>query len=466
MAEQKLEQTATQRQVITQRQLRFVSALEKTAQEFDREVEKELDENSALEAEPDPGHEEVNLRQASEGKQYHYYYQDGGERPEFVQRDNSATLYDYLHSQLAEHRSLSEEVVHAGEYIIDSLEPDGYLRRSIHELAEDLMFHHSTMISTDVLGEALDAIRTMDPPGIGATNLRDCLLLQLQRMPESEVRNDALRIIEKKFDALTARHYHKLISGLRIKEDRLRPALDLIMSLNPRPGLVVGDSNDSSNIIIPDFVISEDPETGLFTIHLNNKIPELRISESFSSAMKHLEAGRKVRNADRNGENQYIMSRLNDAREFIQIFKQRQETLFAVMSAIVKLQKDYFDTADVYSLKPMMLKDLEKETGLDMSTISRATRNKFVDLPWGTFPLKFFFSDSKGNKKGDDGGSVTNRKIEAEIRKIVDEEDKKHPLSDDKIYKEMEKRGYSISRRTVTKYRERCNIPVARMRKI
>lgn len=468
MADQKLEQTTTQRTIITQRQLRFVSALEKTAQEFDREVEKELDENSALEAEADPGHDELKLQAATRERYYNNpRYSADDEKPEFAPRDDSATLYDYLRSQLAEQRAVSEQTLKAAEYVIDSLEPDGYLRRSVAELGEDMVFHHSLYLEEATIREAVEIIRKMDPAGIGAADLRDCLMLQLERMPKSDIRDNALAIVEKKFDALSSRHYHKIISGLKLKEEPLKEALDLIMSLNPRPGLAIGDSTETTNIIIPDFIIAEDSDTGELTIHLNNRIPELRIAESFESAVRLLETSKKEK-AAKNGKNQYILSRYNDAKEFLQVFRQRQETLFTVMSAIVKLQREYFETADIYNLKPMMLKDLEKETGLDMSTISRATKNKFVDLPWGTFPLRFFFSDSKGARKGTGGeekGAVTNRKLEEEIRRIVEEEDKRHPLSDDKIYREMEKRGYTISRRTVTKYRERCNIPVARLRR-
>lgn len=332
-----------------------------------------------------------------------------------------------------------------------------------------MMFHHGLSFPEGTLRQALDVIKEMDPAGVGAESLQECLLLQLHRMQPSEERDNAIRIVEKKFDALTARHYHKIISSLKIKEDTLRPALDLIVSLNPRPGLSVGNTaSESTNIVIPDFIITEDSDTGELSIQLNNRIPELKISESFSTAVRALEAEKK-RRSKKSPENQYILSHFNEANDFIKVFRQRQQTLYMVMSAIVKLQKDYFLTADIYALHPMMLKDLERETGLDKSTISRATKNKFVDLPWGTFPLKFFFSDSKGAKEGASSQSgeaaLTNRKIEAEIRRIIEAEDKKHPLSDAAIFREMQQRGLDIARRTVTKYRERCGIPASRFRR-
>lgn len=465
MEKQTLSQTTSLRNVITQQQLRFVSALEKNAREFDQEVEKELEENSALEAEPDPGHEEIRLKEAHTSTYYPTLYSGGDDRPEFTPRDDTETLYDYLRTQVYE-RSLDPGLKEAALYVVDSLEPDGYLRRTPEEMQEDMMFHHGINASVDDLREAVRVIQTLDPPGVGAQSLKECLLLQLGRLAESDVRDDALRIVDKKFEALTSRHYHKIISGLKMKEDRLRRALELIVSLNPRPGLSIGNSGDDAvNVVVPDFIVSEDSETGELTIMLNNRIPELKISESFASAVKTLEAGQKRRKA-KTPENQYILSHFNEASDFIKVFRQRQQTLYAVMSAIVKLQKDYFETADIYSLHPMMLKDLERETGFDKSTISRATKNKFVDLPWGTFPLKFFFSDSKGSGSGGEGAAaLTNRKIEAEIKKIIEGEDKLHPLSDAAIYQEMQKRGLDIARRTVTKYREKCGIPASRLRK-
>ena len=468
MAEQNLQQTTGLRNIITQQHLRYVNALEKNAREFDQEVEKELEENSALEAEPDPGHDEVRLREGHTAAYYPNLFSGADDRPEFTPRDDSETLYDSLRTQLFE-RSVEPEVKEAALYMIDSLEPDGYLRRSLTDMADDMMFHHGLTFPEGTLGKALDLIRSMDPPGVGAESLQQCLLLQLERLPETPVRTDALRIVENKFDALTSRHYHKIISGLKIKEDALRRALDLILSLNPRPGLAVGNmAEESTNVVIPDFIITEDSDTGELSVVLNNRIPELKISESFATAVKSLEIEKKRRKTLK-PENQYILSHFNEASDFIKVFRQRQQTLYTVMLAIIKLQKEYFETADIYSLRPMMLKDLERETGLDKSTISRATKNKFVDLPWGTYPLKFFFSDSKGTKGGaakEGENALTNRKIEAEIRSIIDAEDKKHPLSDAAIFAEMQKRGLDIARRTVTKYRERCGIPASRFRRI
>ena len=295
---------------------------------------------------------------------------------------------------------------------------------------------------------------------MGAADLRECLRLQLVHLPQSQRRDDAIDIIDKQFEAFTMKHTHRIISGLKIDRERAKEDVDLILSLNPKPGAAVNTDWDSANIIVPDLVVWN--EDGNLSVALNNRIPELEIDRSFSEAVAEMEGQAKRR--QKKGT-ECITSRYNDARDFIRILKQRQETLMSVMTAIVKIQHDYFMTQDVYRLKPMMIKDISAITGLDLSVISRATNNKYVATPWGVFPLRFFFSDSIGDEGDEPSDALTNRKIEAEIAALVEKEDKRHPLSDEKIRLEMEARGYDVSRRTVAKYRDRQGIPVARLRK-
>jgi RNA polymerase sigma-54 factor len=308
--------------------------------------------------------------------------------------------------------------------------------------------------------EALDTVQDLEPYGVGAADLRECLRLQLVHLPQSQRRDDAIDIIDKQFEAFTMKHTHRIISGLKIDRERAKEAVDLILSLNPKPGAAVNTDWDSANIIVPDLVVWN--EDGNLSVALNNRIPELEIDRSFSEAVAEMEGQAKRR--QKKGT-EFITSRYNDARDFIRILKQRQETLMSVMTAIVKIQHDYFMTQDVYRLKPMMIKDISAITGLDLSVISRATNNKYVATPWGVFPLRFFFSDSIGDEGDEPSDALTNRKIEAEIAALVEKEDKRHPLSDEKIRLEMEARGYDVSRRTVAKYRDRQGIPVARLRK-
>lgn len=438
---------------LSQQQLRFVKLLELNAPELDEAVERELEDNPALGVEEETSHEDQ--------ERYPAYYAPAPEASShtFTQADESETLYDHLYAQLSERR-LSAAVESGARYIIGNLDSNGYLQRSLPQLIDDIAFGPGIDLTDAEAREALDAVRSLDPPGIGARDLKDCLELQLKALPVSEERDDALRIISEAYEPFTMKHKHRIISLLKLPEDRVDRALNLILSLNPKPGAALGhDPAEESNVIIPDFIVNN--EDGNITIALNNKIPELRIEQSFEQAMASLErtsSGRPKKGTE------FIVSRYNDARDFLRVLTQRQETMMGVMSAIVKIQKEYFLTEDVYKLKPMMIKNVAELTGFDLSVISRATANKFVSTPWGIFPLRFFFSDSIG-ESDDEGNVATNRKIEAEIATLVENEDKRHPLSDQRIMEEMIARGYDVSRRTVAKYRDRQGIPVARLRK-
>ncbi len=439
---------------LSQQQLRFVKLLELNAPELDEAVERELEDNPALGVKEESHEDDTN--------RYPLFFarsNDDNDHPAFVPADESESLYDHLYAQLPERR-LPPKVEFAARYIIGNLDSNGYLGRSLPNLVNDMAFGPGIDVDDAEAQEALDVVRSLEPAGIGAFDLRDCLELQLLAMPEDEGRDDALRIIREAYEAFTMKHKHRIISQLHISEKRASAALALILSLNPKPGNSLGsDPSEEANIIIPDFIVNN--EDGEITITLNNKIPELQIEQSFDQAMANLE--RTAKGRPRKGS-EFIVSRYNDARDFILVLTQRQQTMMAVMSAIVKIQKDYFLTEDVYKLRPMMIKNVAELTGLDLSVISRATTNKFVATPWGIFPLRFFFSDSIG-ETAEDGNAATNRKIEAEIAAMVEREDKRHPLSDQRIMEEMTARGYDVSRRTVAKYRDRQGIPVARLRK-
>ncbi len=437
---------------LSQQQLRFVKLLEYNAPELDEAVERELEDNPALGVKEE-SHEEDEHRYPL------YYTPQSSDQPFYAPADESESLYDNLNSQLSE-KDLDSKVEYAARYIIGNLDSNGYLHRSLDLLINDMAFGPGVEISKEEGMKALEAVRSLEPAGIGAENLQDSLRMQLETLPRSSIRENALRIINSTFEEFTMKHKKKIVSSLRLSEEEVDKALDLILSLNPKPGASLGHSaEDHSNIVIPDFIVNI--EDGEITITLNNRIPELQIEESFSQAVANLERTPKGR--FRKGS-EFVVSRFNDARDFIRILTQRQQTMMKVMTAIVKIQKDYFLTEDVYALKPMMIKNVSEETGLDLSVISRATANKFVQTPWGIFPLRFFFSDTVGETTGDASVS-TNRKIEAEIATLVEHEDKRHPLSDQRIMEEMKKRGYDISRRTVSKYRDRKKIPVARLRK-
>ncbi|MDE7402107.1 MAG: RNA polymerase factor sigma-54 [Muribaculaceae bacterium] len=454
MASQNLELTQKTGLRLSQQQLRFVRLLELNAPELDEAVEQELEDNPALGVSEEDAPEERELIPWLHLPRAHR------EDIPFTPADDSESLYDQLLLQLSE-RNLDADIESAARFIIGSLDTNGYLNRSIRDLTDDIAFGEGLILTEERVREAVDIVRRLDPPGIAAYDLQDCLRLQLEAMPRTEIVTDALGIINDAYDAFTMKHRHRIMSQLHLSEQRASAALDLILSLNPKPGAALGhDPMDASNVIIPDFVVSN--EDGNLTISLNNRIPELRIEKSFEQAMRDLERTPKGKPAK---GTEFIVTRYNDARDFIRILSQRQQTMMAVMSAIVKIQEEYFRTEDIYRLKPMMIKNIADITGYDLSVISRVTSNKFVALPWGVFPLRFFFSDSIGEEKeGTD--AATNRKIEASIAQMVEKEDKKHPLSDRRIMLELQQEGYDISRRTVAKYRDRQGIPVARLRKV
>ena len=455
---------------LTQQQLRFVELLEMNAPELDEAVERELEDNPALEV-ADP-QAEADRRESDRTLRYIRSRQHGegeGGGVEFTPVDHSETLYDYLLTQLSE-RNLPADTAAMAEYIVGSLDSNGYLLRPIEAIVDDLGYARGIEVPVEVARRGLEAVRELDPAGVGATDLRDCLLLQLRRMPPSQTRDDAILILEEQFEAFYMRHSHRIISALHIDRERIDAANALILTLNPKPGAPFGGAEETAaGVIVPDYIISRE-DNELF-ISLNNRIPELSVGESFAEAMRGVE----MRRGRPKKGTEFVRDRYKSAVDFISLIRQRQQTMMGIMAAIVAHQREYFETGDVYTLKPMMLKDIEKATGYDKSVISRATNNKYAAMPWGdVMPMRSFFSDAVASsaasqvKDGEDdepADALTNRQIEATLRELVDAEDKKHPLSDEKLRAELLARGYDISRRTVAKYRDRAGILVARLRK-
>lgn len=472
-----LEQRTVQR--LTAQQLRFVKLLELSAPELEEAVDMELAENPALEEAGRVEEEETStltddgsaFTESAEQMQ-NADYNDPDEIPhyrleahnispddewyDFTPADDAESIYDNLGRQLSE-RTLSPEVALTARYIVGSLDSNGYLRRTRRQLADDMAFSTGFEPDEITLDKALDAVKSLDPPGIGAADLQECLMLQVKAMPQSQEAEDALTILRDYFAEFTMKHTHRIISQMKVSDQRVREAVNLILTLNPKPGSGLGSgSGETAAGIIPDFIINVDRDE--ITVSLPGS-PDLQIEESFVNAVARMERNARSR-AARKG-NEFVISRFNAARDFIQLVRQRRETLFAVMTAIVKIQREYFLTRDIHSMRPMMIKDISAITGYDISVISRATNNKYAATPWGIFPLRFFFSDSLG----EEGEEFTNREVEAEIREIIGAEEKRHPLSDEKIRAALLEKGYDVSRRTVAKYRDRMKIPVARLRK-
>ena len=346
--------------------------------------------------------------------------------------------------------------------LIGSLDDDGYLRRDISAIIDDLAFRQNIDTNAEEVGELLLQIQQFDPPGVGARSLQECLILQLERKVDQWRPVElALEVLEKYFDEFTKKHYEKIQRGLGIDDEELREVIQQIIRLNPKPGGTAGDENKNNNYVIPDFFIVNN--NGRLELSLNSKnAPDLRISEGYRDMLKDYDKGNKKDKRQKEAV-LFIKQKIDSAKWFIDAIKQRQNTLMNTMEAIMNYQKQFFLSGDETDLRPMILKDIAEITGLDISTVSRVANSKFVQTEYGTYRLKFFFSESLQTESGEE---VSTREVKKILTDLIDEESKKHPYSDEKLTEMLQEKGYNIARRTVAKYREQLNIPVARLRKI
>lgn len=459
---------------IMQRELGRV--LEKNATEMQDEVERELLDNPALERKENDA-DELNTTtedgrrsESSEQLQRNDYADeddvmptqryrasnrsadDSYYTPEII---NETTLAEYLMEQVGE-RDLTEHDHVIAANIVGNLDSNGYLQRSTRAIADDITFNDNIETEPHDVDRVLEMVRRLDPPGIAARNLQECLLLQLQRKQDDDARL-AQRIIENHFDAFSKKHFDAVCSALRISKATLdRIVKQEIQTLNPKPGSGYSSSpsegHDSQ--ITPDFIVEVNGKT--LTLTLNNNIPELCIAESYERSVADYSANPPV-TRDSKDNKQVVMKAYNRTQNYIKVLKMRQETLFKCMREIIHRQREYFFTGDVADLRPMTLQNIADEVEMDVSVISRATTNKYVDTQWGIKPLRFFFSE------GIDG--VSTREIKEALKQIVDNEDKRHPYSDNALCDLLNRQGYNIARRTIGKYRESQGIPKASLRK-
>lgn len=349
------------------------------------------------------------------------------------------------------------------EHIVGTIDDDGYLRRETVAIMDDLAFRQNIDTTEEEIESIIQMIQQFDPPGVGARNLQECLLLQLYRKKDNDTPAvvQAIEVLEKYFDEFTKKHYEKIQRGLSLTDDDMRSVIQVITRLNPKPGGNVGGSAKAENYIIPDFFIVNN--NGKLELSLNSKnAPELRISEGYREMLKDYEKGSKKDKRQKEAV-LFIKQKIDSAKWFIDAIKQRQNTLLNTMEAIMNYQYDFFLTGDETTLRPMILKDIAERTGLDISTVSRVANSKFVQTEFGTYRLKFFFSESL---QTDSGEEVSTREVKKILSDLIEEESKKHPLSDEKLTDLLQEKGYNIARRTVAKYREQLNIPVARLRKV
>ena len=468
--EQKLQQRLSPLQVQT------IKILQLPQQELEALVRKELEENPVLEDTPPVRSEEgagasgespseeapkdVSLEEYKEDSTpYYKLYVNNRGRDEDPKRETLSVkegITESLMEQLG-YSELDEHQYRVAAFIIGSLDEDGYLRRTVTNVVDDLVFRVGLETNEEEVEALLHVIQEFEPAGVGARDLRECLLLQLKRRPQTEDVKRATLILEKYFYEFSNRHYDKILSRLGITREQLKDAHAAILKLNPHPGGIIDDSySDKAQQIIPDFYLTY--KDGKFELDLPRfKIPEPRVNRKYAEMLR---AGASTPSEKKALD--FVKQRIDSANLLIEALKQRQNTLLKTMQAIIDYQHDYFIDGDARHLRPMVLKDIADITGFDISTISRVANSKYIETPFGVFSLKSFFSEGMENKEGEE---ISTKEIKQALRQCVDEEDKHNPLTDDELVEKLSAMGYKVARRTVAKYRDQLSIPTARLRK-
>ncbi len=375
---------------------------------------------------------------------------------------DAISFYEILKEQLGE-RDLTERERTLVEYLIGSLDDDGLLRKDLSAIVDELCFNYNLETSEKELEEALKILQDFDPVGIGARNLQECLLIQLNRKEDSPLKQIELNILTKCYEEFTKKHWDKILQRLSLTPEQFEEAKNELIHLNPRPGSSLGEAvGRSYQQIIPDFLV-ETLDDGTILLNLNDRgVPELHVSRSFMDMLEEHTKNKANQSKESKDAMLFLKQKMDAAQGFIDAVKQRQQTMYTTMQAIIDLQRAFFEEGDESLLKPMILKDVAERTGLDISTISRVSNSKYVQTNYGIYPLKYFFSDGYTT---DEGEELSVREIRRVLKECVEKEDKNHPLTDDELAKILKEKGFSIARRTVAKYREQLNIPVARLRK-
>ncbi len=483
MLKQNLQQKLLQK--LSPQQIQMIKLLEIPTMLLEQRIKKEIEENPVLEEgreeqeqdirteEEDPNNEKDNDNDEFSIEDYlndedipsyrlsaRNYSKD--DRQDDIPFSTGTTFHEFLEAQLGL-RKLDEEQHALADYLIGNIDEDGYLRRELEAVVDDLAFSLNISTTEDKLLEILRIIQDFDPVGVGARDLRECLLLQI-RTKDQEHEEIALahKIIRHHFDEFTRKHYDKIQNRLGIDDEALKGAIDEILKLNPKPGSAFSDPlNKSSLIIIPDFILENNE--GDLSVSLNSRnTPELRISRTYAEMLESYASSKEKKTSEHKEAVTFVKQKLDSAKWFIDAIRQRQATLLLTMNAIVEYQREYFVEGDETLLKPMILKDIADRTALDISTISRVANSKYIQTHFGIYSLKFFFSEGL---QTDSGEEVSSREIKKILQDCIENEKKRKPLTDDKLAIILQEKGYQIARRTVAKYREQLNIPVARMRK-
>ena len=474
-----------QTQKLSPQQIQLMKMIKLPTLDFEQRIKQELEENPALESgKEDENREEQDQLEANDDYDDNEHidaddinvdeYLSDDDIPEYRTKTNNysdndqektipivaeTSLSQHLINQLYGFRFEPEEIQIA-EFLIGSIDESGYIRRDLMNIVDDLAFTQNIVVEIGVVERVLSRIQQLDPSGVGARNLQECLSIQLQRKSKNEDQKVAQQIIDDCFDLFSKKHYERLMLKLHLDEQQLKSAISEIERLNPKPGSSFAGQNKNIKQVIPDFTLRI--IDGELDLKINGRnAPELHVSHTYSEMLKGYKASAEKSKAQHDAV-MFIKQKLDAAKWFIDAVRQRQKTLLLTMSAIINHQKAYFLSGDDRDLKPMILKDIANEIGMDVSTVSRVANGKFVDTPYGTKILKSLFSESMTNDQGEE---VSTREIKSILVSLVTKEDKKKPITDEQLALELKNEGYPIARRTVAKYREQLDIPVARLRK-
>ncbi len=472
-------------QKLSPQQIQLMKLIQLPLQDFEERLKQELEENPALESGKsetdtleegfDDSYDETQDNDTIEAEDINIdEYLSDDEIPDYRTQirnhspddDEKSIPYaagtsftQYLMDQLAT-TQLDREAQPVAKFLVGSIDESGYIRRSLSELIDDLAFTQNIYVTEETVAATLKIVQTLDPPGVGARSLAECLILQLQRKDQKPTVVLAIEILKKSFDPFTKKHYDKLLQKHHIEEKDLKASIAEIEKLNPKPGSAYSDNTRIIEHVVPDFSISI--VEGELELNLNGRnAPELHVSRTYNDMLQGYKHSREKSKSQKDAV-LFIKQKLDAAKWFIDAIKQRQQTLYVTMKAIMEYQRAYFLTGDERQLRPMILKDIADQIGMDISTVSRVASSKYVDTPYGTKRIKEYFSEAMKNEQGEE---VSTKEIKKLLETLIREENKRKPLSDNKLAKLLKEHGYPIARRTVAKYREQLSLPVARLRK-
>lgn len=473
-------------QKLSPQQIQLIRMIEDSALVMEERIKQEIDDNPALEiSEEFPQDEESSFSESNNKDEDGFDYEDDHGMDDYSSEDDipdyklqlvngngedkrddsfysvGSSLYEHLIKQL-HLESVSPEMMKLAEYVVGNVDQDGYLRREVEAMVDDYSFKEGIQVADADMAAAVVLVQRLEPAGIGATSMQQCLLLQLERKaqtPEVKVAEEILKVC---FDEFVKKHYDKVQKRLSIDEDVFRSAMAEIVKLNPKPGASWMDVLEENSVhVVPDFILEN--QYGELYLSLNNRsVPELRISKSYSDMLEEYSTNKSNQSSEMKDAVTFVKQKLDAAKWFINAVKQRQETLQRTMQAIINRQREFFLDGDDTKLKPMILKNIADDTGYDISTISRVSNSKFIQTEFGVYPLKYFFSETMQNDQGEDVSTIAVKTI---LQECIGAEDKRKPLTDDQLSEILAQKGYPIARRTIAKYREQLNIPVSRLRK-